>query len=290
MSRIRQILSRAERDGTSAGLTWPGPPAQVRYSPDEPLDSEPQPAYEDAERAPVIDRVPFALVDADSPAIRRPLSGVTLHEDLVAALQPESPAAGRYRTLRARIETLEGGSPRQILAVTSPTRGDGKTLTGSNLALTMAQEIDSRTLLIDAHLRRPRLHALFGLAREPGLVDVLIGRTPLDAALVTLADHRLHVLTSGTGSRQRSELLGSPAMQRLIEALRLRFDRIVIDPGSAESAELTALEPWIDGVLLVVRAGRTRGPDIDHALSRVASKLMGMVLNDSHSTSEGEHP
>ena len=111
--------------------------------------------------------------------------GVTLHEDLVAALQPESPAAGRYRTLRARIETLEDGSPRQILAVTSPTRGDGKTLTGSNLALTMAQEIDSRTLLIDAHLRRPRLHALFGLAREPGLVDVLIGRTPLDAALVT---------------------------------------------------------------------------------------------------------
>jgi capsular exopolysaccharide synthesis family protein len=253
------------------------------------VDSEPQPAYEDAERAPATDRVPFALVDADSPAIRRPLSGVTLHQDLVAALQPASPAAGRYRTLRERIETIEGGSPRQILAVTSPTRGDGKTLTGSNLALTMAKENDSRTLLIDAHLRRPRLHALFGLAREPGLIDVLIGRTPLDAALVTLADHRLHVLTAGTGSRQRSELLGSSAMQRLIEALRLRFDRIVIDPGSAESAELTALEPWIDGVLLVVRAGRTRGPDIDHALSRVATKLIGMVLNDSHSTIEGEH-
>jgi non-specific protein-tyrosine kinase len=144
-------------------------------------------------------------------------------------------------------------------------------------------------LLIDAHLRRPRVHALLGIAQQPGLVDVAIGQAPLEQALVALTDHRLHVLTAGTNYGQRAELLASVEMHRQIEALRLQFERIVIDAGSAESAEAGAIERWIDGYLLVVRARRTKRPDIDRALSRVpASKLRGMVLNDSDPIDELE--
>jgi capsular exopolysaccharide synthesis family protein len=286
VSRIRQILSKADHDGTTAGLTWPG--SRGRSAPPPQLDAEPEPEPAPVESRTALDGAPFTLVEAKGSAIPgRLLSGAALHRQLVAGLQPSSPAAAQYRTLYRSITKLEGASPRHVVAVTSAGRGDGKTLTGINLALTMAQDTDNGTLLIDAHLRRPRVHALLGIAQEPGLVDILIGRTPVDAALVALTDHRLHVLTAGAHHPQRSELLGSAEMHRLIEGLRQQFDRIVIDAGSAESAEAVAMGRWVDGVLLVVRAGRTKRPDIDRAISSVpASKLMGMVLNDSDSIDE----
>jgi protein-tyrosine kinase len=283
VSRIRQILSKADHDGTTAGLTWPGSRPQSRPTPPPELDAEPEPGFVPADPAPVIDGSPFTQVDSErTPIPGRLLSGAVLHKQLVAALQPSSPAAEHYRMLCRRIASLEGGSPRRVVAVTSAGRGEGKTLTGVNLALTLAQGTDNGTLLIDAHLRRPRVHTLLGIAQAPGLVDVLIGQSPLEQALVALTEHRLHVLTAGTNHGQRAELLASAEMHRLVDGLRHQFDRIVIDAGSAESAEAGAMERWIDGVLLVVRAGRTKRPDIDLALRRVpASKLIGMVLNDS---------
>jgi capsular exopolysaccharide synthesis family protein len=208
---------------------------------------------------------------------------VTLHSQLVAAMDPLSPAAEQYRTLRTRIAQLDATARRHVLAITSPGRGDGKTLTVVNLALSMAQEFDRRTLLIDADLRHARVHTLMGLPREPGLADVLSGTTPVDQAIVTIAGHRLQVLAAGSTHAHPSELLGSGAMRRLIDGLRRHFDRIVIDAAAAQSAEAGALESCVDGMLLVVRAGHTGRPGIDRALAAVPSaKLMGMVLNDSH--------
>jgi capsular exopolysaccharide synthesis family protein len=280
MSRIHQILSKAERDGTMAGLTLPDfevreaePPASPapstwRHETSRPADPEP---------------IGDAVHAVNGAAyVGRPVFGVKLNKMLVAAVEPFSAAAEQYRSLRTRIAQLDAESPRHVLAVTSPSRGDGKTVTVLNLALSMAQEFDRRTLLIDADLRHARLHTLLGIPREPGLADVLIGNTSIDEALVTLPGHRLQVLPAGAVHTQPAELLGSTPMRRLIEGLRRHFDRVVIDTAPAQSADTGALESCFDGALVVVRAGRTARPAIERALASLPpAKLVGMVLNDS---------
>jgi protein-tyrosine kinase len=282
MSRIHQILSKAERDGTMAGLTLPdfevreaeapaASPSTWRNETSRPADAEP------------IDDAVHAVNGAAY--VGRPVFGVKLNKMLVAAVEPFSAAAEQYRSLRTRIAQLDAESPRHILAVTSPTRGDGKTITVLNLALSMAQEFDRRTLLIDADLRHARVHTLLGIPREPGLADVLIGTTSIDEALVTLPGHRLQVLPAGAVHTQPTELLGSTPMRRLIEGLRRHFDRVVIDTAPAQSADTGALESCFDGALVVVRAGRTARPAIERALASIPpAKLVGMVLNDSRAS------
>jgi capsular exopolysaccharide synthesis family protein len=279
MSRIHQILSRAERDGTIEGLTLP----DIELREVDPHAAIPASWRNDVARAAdsSTGSEPARGVNSSTYA-GRPVFGVKLSKLLVAAVEPFSAAAEQYRSLRTRIAQLDGDSPRQVLAVTSPTRGDGKTLTVLNLALSMAQEFDRRTLLVDADLRHARLHTLLGIPREPGLVDVLSGATTIDEALVTLPGHRLQVLPAGKVHTQPAELLGSTPMRRLLDALRRHFDRVVIDTAPAQSADTGALECCFDGALVVVRAGRTGRPSIERALSAIPpAKLVGMVLNDS---------
>jgi capsular exopolysaccharide synthesis family protein len=279
MSRIHQILSRAERDGTIEGLTLPD--VELREV-DTPA-AMPASWRSGAARAvhPSTNAEPAHGVNGTTyPG--RPVFGVKLSKLLVAAVEPFSAAAEQYRSLRTRIAQADGDSPRQVLAVTSPTRGDGKTLTVLNLALSMAQEFDRRTLLVDADLRHARLHTLLGIPREPGLVDVLSGTSTIDEALVTLPGYRLQVLPAGKVHTQPTELLASMPMRRLLDALRRHFDRVVIDTAPAQSADMGALECCFDGALVVVRAGRTTRPSIERALSAIPpAKLVGMVLNDS---------
>jgi capsular exopolysaccharide synthesis family protein len=230
--------------------------------------------------APLVDPTGIGSVDY----VGRPVFGVKLNKLLVAAVEPFSAAAEQYRSLRTRISQLDADSPRQVLAISSPVRGDGKTLTVLNLALSMAQEFDRRTLLIDADLRHARLHSLLGIPREPGLADVLSGATTIEEAMVTLPGHRLQVLPAGAVHSQPAELLGSSQMRRLIDGLRRHFDRVVIDTAPAHTADTGALEHCFDGALLVVRAGRTPRPAIERALGAIpAAKLVGLVLNDSRS-------
>jgi capsular exopolysaccharide synthesis family protein len=169
------------------------------------------------------------------------------------------------------------------LLVTSPATGDGKSITAANFALTMAQEFNRRVVLLDADLRRPTVHALFGIPDQPGLVDVLAGTASLDDALVLLPDVHLAVLPAGRAPAQPAELLGSSAMRRTLEALRSRFDRVLVDvPPVLPLADVGVLAPQCDGVLLVVRAGVTPKPLIERALNTFeAERLLGVVLNES---------
>jgi capsular exopolysaccharide synthesis family protein len=202
---------------------------------------------------------------------------------LVAALAPASFAAEQYRALRTRLKQAENGRVLRTIAVTSPAKGDGKSLTAANLALTMAQEFQQRVVLIDADLRRPSVHHLFGLGDSPGLGDVLTSQADLDQALVALPDYHLTVLPAGMLPSNPAELLGSAAMRRLLDTLRTRFDRILIDvPPVAPLADLHILAPLVDGLLMIVRAGITPRPAIERALSGLdQSKVLGLVLNES---------
>jgi len=272
MSRIQDILKKAERDGgvhrTRAVVTdrTSGSVAQALAEP--PLSRTEAP--------------PVTIATGPStPAVRQ----VANHLDprLVAANAPRSLAAEQYRLLRTRVTRAENGRAFRTIIVTSPNKGDGKSLTAANLALTMAQDTQLRVLLLDADLRRPSVHRLFGITETPGLSDILIGGATLDDALVTVSEQRLTLLPSGLIPNQPAELLGSTGMRRVLETLRSRFDRILIDmPPVGPLADVAIASTMVDGVLMIVRAGVTPKPAIERALSGLdAGKVLGLVLNDA---------
>ncbi len=286
MSRIQDILSKAERDGTARrtralndeARPAPGSASAIATPPrvETPM-RPPAPAGTPAAAAPV-------ALPSDKAALHEHFpSSVALDQHLVAALAPHSLAAEQYRSLRTRIKQAENGRAVRAIAVTSPSKGDGKSLTAANLALTMAQEFQMRVLLVDADLRRPSVHRLFGISDTPGLADVLMGAADLSQALVALPEYHVTLLPAGAPPGHPAELLGASSMRRVLDSLRTRFDRILIDmPPVAPLADVHILTPMVDGVLMIVRAGVTPKPAIEQALSGIeASKVLGLVLNET---------
>jgi len=266
MSRIQEILKRAEREG-SVHRTRP-------FAAEGPAVGSPSAAA--AATVPMPAMPPLQAPEPRSVE-------AALDRRLVAAFSPQSLAAEQYRSLRTRVKSAEHGRAMRTIVITSPNKGDGKSLTAANLALTMAQEFQHRVLLVDGDLRRPAIHGLFGLSDTPGLSDVLRGGASIDDALVALPEHALTILPSGPLPSHPAELLGSTAMRRLLETLRTRFDRILIDmPPVAPLADVSIALGMVDGLLMIVRAGVTPKPAIERALSGLdLSKVLGLVLNDA---------
>jgi protein-tyrosine kinase len=287
MSRIQDILNKAERDGTARrtrALTDDGPVATPRATMPPVVQAPPAFPRAATYEPPAVASAAVAF----NPGVQEepaPAADVTarLNEQLVAALAPASLAAEQYRSLRTRIKRAENGRVVRTIVITSPAKGDGKSLTAANLALTMAQEFQQRVLLVDADLRRPTVHRLFGVNDGPGLADVLMGIAEIDQALISVPEHHLTVLPAGVPPGHPAELLGSAAMRRTLDVLRTRYDRILIDmPPVAPLADLHVMAPLADGILMIVRAGATPKPAIEQALAGLdMSKVLGLVLNDS---------
>jgi capsular exopolysaccharide synthesis family protein len=295
VSRIQDILAKAEREGMTRrtqaepSLTPPPPLAAPVIAPvtgTAALDTTPflppaDPGTVARGLAPAA--VPDRVRPVSSPAAEPRTGRATLHPALIAAIAPQSLVAERYRAVRTRLTMQEENGPLRTILVTSAGRGDGKSITAANLSLTMAQEFQRNVVLVDANLRGPAVHALFGLDASPGLSDVLAGDATLDEALVYLPDYRLTILPAGRPPQFPAELLGSTAMRRSIDTLRARFDRILIDlPGVSQLADAGTMAPLADGVVMVVRAGVTQRPALDDALAVFEEdKLLGIVLNDA---------
>jgi capsular exopolysaccharide synthesis family protein len=275
MSRIQDILKKAERDGgvqrtralvpdaSSAAAASAGASAIAMPAPWTPAARETQ-----------------DTASEEMPA--RSVSG-TLDPRLVSAFAPQSLAAEQYRSLRTRIKASENGRVFRSFVITSPNKGDGKSLTAANLSLAMAQEFHQRVLLVDADLRRPSIHHLFGINETPGLTDVLMGGAAVEEALVEIPEHRLTVLPSGLVPVHPAELLGSSGMRRVLDTLRTRYDRVILDmPPVAPLADVSIVAGMVDGILMIVRAGITPKPAIERALAGLElSKVLGLVLNDA---------
>ena len=305
MNRIQQILSKAERDGTARRVaTVDEPEMSIREEQPQPAIAKPREVprsrprdFEAPRREQEVRRDPEPPRQHEIEEIEEPVMETVgyaeatpsehvvepvLHPLLVAALEPFSSAAEHYRSLRSRIAQLEREQAVRMIQVTSPGKGDGKTLTALNLALTMAQEFQRRVLLIDADLRHPRVYELLGLEPGPGLVDVLTGAATLQDALIELPAYHLSVLRAGRAYDRPAEMLGSAPMRRLLDSLRTQFDRIVVDSAPAIVSDPAALAPVVDGLLLVVRSGVTTKPAIARAIGSLASsKLLGLVFNES---------
>jgi capsular exopolysaccharide synthesis family protein len=293
MSRIQDILARAERDGTArrtqSGESDYAAVQTVDYAVQSVDGSSalnpsftPSPFMPAMDSAPLPSQAPVATVTAAPAAIEGRTAHATLHPALVAAIAPHSAVAEQYRAIRSRITQHEDPALRTVM-VTSPGEGEGKSITAANLALAMAQEFQRRTVLVDADLRGPSVHTLFGLDGAPGLAEVLAGEATLDEALVYLPDYRLTVLPAGGTPEFPTELLGSAGMRRAIDTLRARFDRVLLDlPAVTPLADVGTVAPLADGVVMVVRAGATQRPALDQALAALEdTKVLGVVLNET---------
>lgn len=194
---------------------------------------------------------------------------------------PKSPISEAYRTLRTNIEFANPDNKLDIILVTSSGPAEGKSLTTSNLALTMS-EIGKKVLLIDCDLRKPSIHKKFNLSNNKGLSNLLIGECEFED-IVQKYTEDLYVLTSGTIPPNPSKMIESNKMELFLHNANSRFDFIIIDtPPVIAVADAQILSTMVKGVLLVVASAETEIAGVKKAkelLDQVKANIIGVVLN-----------
>ena len=202
--------------------------------------------------------------------------------DLVCLNAPKSTASESYRGIRTNILFSSAGASPQVILVTSPGPREGKTMTSTNLAITMAQS-GSKVVQLDCDLRRPKLHRMFGLSKETGVTNLLVGNASFEQVVVHSKVPNLDLIFSGPIPPNPSEMLGSKRMVELINELRKRYTRIIIDsPPITAVTDAAILAKAVDGVVMVIRAGQTVrevAKNSVHQLQSVGGNILGAVLN-----------
>jgi len=202
---------------------------------------------------------------------------------LVALLSPNSYEAEQFKILRTNILYPVAGDPPKSILLTSTGPEEGKTFAAANLAISIALNVNKHVLLIDADLRNPQLHQRFGFGNVPGLSNYLKDGRSLNSLLLKTKVDKLTLLPSGPPPVNPSELISSERMASLLAEVAARYnDRlIVIDaPPPSMAAETSVIARHVDGVVIVVRYGRTRKEDLSDLIERVGKKkILGSLLN-----------
>jgi receptor protein-tyrosine kinase len=205
-------------------------------------------------------------------------------QPLPVAAEPRTAAAEAFRKLRTNFAFLGIDRENVCCVVTSPAAGDGKSTVAANLAIALAHA-GQRVALIDADLRQPTLHRVFGLQHQVGTTTVLLGHTDPDDAMQHLGPALPSVLASGQLPPNPSELLGSHPMQQLLAKLRAAFDVVLVDCAPLlPVTDPMAAARFADGILLIARSGRTTRDQLQAATAACAkagATIFGTVLNAS---------
>jgi capsular exopolysaccharide synthesis family protein len=255
---------------------------------------------------PVVGSVPHIEVDDVKEALGKDSAGQEMDSEtlerrlrLAAHFEPRSTLAEAYRALRTNIQfaNLEKGA--KVISVTSASNQEGKSTTIANLGMTLAQA-GNRVLLVDGDLRRPTIARIFGLDREPGITDVILGnyswrevvRTVtdimvgglgMDDIMMTPGMDNLNIITSGSIPPNPSEITDSRRMTEFIEEVRSVYDVILFDsPPVLQATDATILGTKMDGVLLVYKIGQVSRGAIRRAklqLDNVNVTVLGAVIN-----------
>ncbi|MBI4670687.1 MAG: CpsD/CapB family tyrosine-protein kinase [Chloroflexi bacterium] len=203
---------------------------------------------------------------------------------LITISNPRSPIAEAYRTLRTNLEFSNLDKSLRTILVTSASAEEGKSTTLANLAVTIAQS-GKRVILVDADLRRPTQHQIFGLKNNAGLSDMvrddaMLAQPPLQETGV----QHLKVLTSGQLPPNPAEILGSKRMSEILAALLEHADLLLFDaPPLLAVTDAAVLSSKVDGVLLVVGAGKTKREHAKKAqtqLEKINARILGAVVNN----------
>jgi capsular exopolysaccharide synthesis family protein len=299
MSEFFRALGQAERDRAlrEQGKGGREPAQEVDAPPtvEEPAVADPPAAPEEVSTpvtarparsaSAVLPRSPFVARRKEA-AARTPvdaeLEGLDSH--FVSLVTPATFEAEQYRALRHMVEEHHAASGMAVVAVSSPTIGDGKTTTAINLAGALAQSPGARVLLIEADLRRPSIARHLSLQSQPspGLVGTLLDRTlTLAAAVRRRAPFKLDVLPAGDAPTAPYELLRSASLAELMKQARSHYNYVVLDtPPLVGVPDCRVLANVVDGFVIVVAAHRTPKRLVEEALAVVEpTKMIGLVFN-----------
>jgi capsular exopolysaccharide synthesis family protein len=186
----------------------------------------------------------------------------------------------QFRGLAATLIQAQNGQPLKSVLVTSASPGDGKSLVAVNLALTLSESFKRRVLLVDADLRRPVLHDVFGVENARGLGEALSPIAPEPPRPLPVTP-RLALLPAGRPQADPLGGLSSGRMKGIVSDAAQRFDWVIVDsPPVGVLADGRLVSEAVDGVIVVVRAGVTRFPDLDAAADVLGhDRILGLVLN-----------
>jgi capsular exopolysaccharide synthesis family protein len=205
---------------------------------------------------------------------------------VVAFYDSHSPVTEQYRTLRTNLQALGKDKPIKTICITSSLHGEGKSISAINLAITMAKDLNKKSiLLVDADLRRSRIHKYLGINHETGLADILSDEANIDNTLLKINGvENLTVLPAGKAKHNPAELLGSIKMRNFIDLLKTKYDYIIFDtPPVISVTDAGVIGAHTDGMVMVVQAGRTQKGVLKHSeslLHQAHAKLLGYMLTN----------
>ena len=208
----------------------------------------------------------------------------TLAPILYAYHQPKSVEAESYRGIRTALYFSTLGKGHKVIQVTSPNPGDGKSTMAANLAISIAQS-GKKVLLIDADMRKPTIHKLFGMSAAVGLSSVIIQDAEPKDAIQANSIPGLSILPCGPIPPNPAELLTSPRFEEFLELMRDQFDFVIVDtPPLLAVTDPSVVAHKVDGVFLNIRFTKNGRPDAERArdvLHNLKANVLGVVVNDS---------
>ncbi len=214
-----------------------------------------------------------------------PQDSRTASPELVALNKPFGVQSESFRAIRSQLtmRQLSDGSDRRAIAIVSPDSGDGKTFFAANLAVTLAQ-LGGRTLLLDADLRGPRLHEVFGLSNRAGLSGILSGRAEAQVIQQVASVPSLFVLPVGIKPPNPLELVERPAFGLLMRELLSKFDQVLVDtPAAVYGSDCGVIASRCGAVLVVARRNKGRVAALQDLVANLAEgpvRLAGVVYNE----------
>lgn len=275
MSEIKKALEKAKAErGKSLEVTRPSEPASDRIG----LTVE-RPTFrvqpeEGTDVSPVYSETRSITCDRER-----------LIDNKIFSIQVKDEVADQYKLLRTMVLNRTRPKGHNTIAVSSFREGDGKSVTATNLAITLAYEPRQNVLLVDTDLRRPSIHQIFGIDPSPGLIDCLLHDKSIKDALINPGIERFTVLPSGGKVDNSSELLGSHRFENLISEIKNRYpDRYIVfdTPALNLCSDALVLSSYLDTMLLVARSGYTSAEEIKSGMEMMNGKdILGIVLNDS---------
>ncbi|WP_342432786.1 CpsD/CapB family tyrosine-protein kinase [Neobacillus sp. FSL H8-0543] len=201
---------------------------------------------------------------------------------IITAINQNCRVSEQYRTIRTNFLSSLKGNTSRTLIITSPNRGEGKSTTAANFAISLAQQ-GKKVLLVDTDLRNSKLHAIFNLNNNIGLSNVLIGNNLLEDTIKKTEISGLDIIPSGPAPFNPAELLGSLAMELLIEKVNSLYDVVVFDtPPVLEVADAKIMANQCDSLILVIQFGKTQSDEAIEAkklLESASAQLLGVILN-----------
>ena len=290
MSRIHDALKKAEEQNVakfgSAAEAAPVEPSELEF-PEIALEvmAGVQPAA--AAVAPgVVEKRPPSAGDAFFQNCPKAVWHPTKDALFMVAQDNHAPGLEEFRTLRSKLFQIRAKRPLKTLLISSALPGEGKSFVSANLALAFARQRGGRTLLIDADLRKPRLHELFGAPVKPGLFEYLSGKAEEFDIIQRSPVDDLFFVPGGYVSSSAAELIGNGKLELMIDRLSRLFSWIVIDSSPViPVSDPTRLAQFSDGVLLVVRAGATPHLVVERAKREFHdAPLLGIVFNQVSTT------